>query len=426
MARPTGADESAGQRTITLPRGDGSVYWSEADGCWRADLDLGRDPMTGRRRRRRFRAPDEASILRLIDAARAQREQGSRLDAGRLTVKQWLTRWLDETVALACRPSTLERYRRAVAHHLIPGLGHIRLAELSPDDVQRLLAELLRRGRRPRHEKEVARVKADPTLSAGTVLITRAVLRRALAAAMRRGYVTRNVATLIEPPAAGDYEGLALGEDEAQRLLAAARGTPLEGLVTIALCLGLRQSEALGVTWSDVDLATNSMRIWRQIRRVRGSGPELAELKTRRSRRTLPLPEVVASALRGHRARQELARRVAGDRWHGAEWDLVFPTSIGTPLSPRNLTRDFHALLTRTGLPSMRWHDLRHSAGSLLYARGVDLPTIMHILGHSQISVTANRYLHTAPTARMAAAAMDAAVTPRPAARAERADGRAG
>ncbi|MCC6627026.1 MAG: tyrosine-type recombinase/integrase [Chloroflexi bacterium] len=119
----------------------------------------------------------------------------------------------------------------------------------------------------------------------------------------------------------------------------------------------------------------------------------------------------MATALRAHRARQAEARRLAGVRWR--EQGLVFPTTIGTPWAARNLTRDFDRLLARQGLPDLRWHDLRHSAGSLLYEQGVDLPTIMVILGHAQISMTANRYLHLGAAARQrAAVAMDRVLAP--------------
>jgi site-specific recombinase XerD len=140
-----------------------------------------------------------------------------------------------------------------------------------------------------------------------------------------------------------------------------------------------------------------------------GGAAIVGELKTPRSRRALALPAVVAAALAAHRERQARERAAAGEQWR--EHGLVFPSSIGTPLGPRNLTRAFHGLLARSGLARMRWHDLRHSAASILLAQGVDLRTVMEVLGHSQIGVTMDTYAHVTPAlGRRAAELMDAAL----------------
>ncbi len=143
----------------------------------------------------------------------------------------------------------------------------------------------------------------------------------------------------------------------------------------------------------------------RPLQRIDGK-PQLVDLKTERSRRTLPLPAVTASALRAHRARQSQERLLAGSRWQ--DWGLVFASTIGTPLDPRNLTDRYKALLAQAGLPNIRFHDMRHSCASLLIAQGVPLEIVSRILGHSQISLTMNTYVHLLPQAQQQAAdAMD-------------------
>jgi integrase len=405
-------------KRIKLPHGQGTLFYLAGEGCWVGEVSLGRDPVTGRYRRERVRGADEAEVARRMEEIRRERDRGRRPDAGRMTVRDFLELWLERVVRPAARPGTYERYCRAVDHHIAPGLGHIRLAKLGPEDIQELLAALAERGRLPRHEKELeareGRAPMPAGLSPRSVLFVRAVLRRALAQAVKWRYVVDNPATLVDPPPAAAYEAAFLDEAGARALLKAAAGDRLEGLVTIALCMGLRQGEALGLTWADVDLEAGVLRVRRQLQRVDGR-PQLVELKTARSRRDLPVPDVVAAALRAQRARQAEERLQAGARWQ--DWGLVFATSSGAPWIPRNLTRDFKRLLAAAGLPDVRWHDLRHSAGSLLHARGVDLPTIMAILGHSQISVTANTYLHLGAAAKRGAAeAMDRAVAPAPAA----------
>jgi integrase len=396
-----------------MPRGRrGQITIKQkASGLYYADIRLGRDPATGRPVRRTvYGATSDAVQDQLVTLQHEQR-RGVPLEIGRQRLDAYLTDWLEHSVAPRRRPDTIDRYRRAIDHHIVPYLGHVRLNQLKPEHVERLLTALLTSGRLARHAKEAATMPAG--LAPASVLLVRAVLRRALGQAVRRGHLARNAAALIDPPPAVAPEALVLDDDQARALLAAATSTRLEGIVTIALGLGLRQAEALGLTWDDIDLDAGVVHVRRQLK---GSGGvwRLDELKTPSSRRDLPLPAVVAAALRQHRARQAQERLLSGRDWRGSPWPLVFPSSAGTPWMARNLTRAFKALLARAGLPTaLHWHELRHSAGSLLHARGVDLATIKAILGHSQIAVTANRYTHVATaTTRQAAVAMDAALRP--------------
>lgn len=236
---------------------------------------------------------------------------------------------------------------------------------------------------------------------------TRAVLRKALNQALRWGLVTKNAATLADPPKAEPREIRPLDPDEARRFLDAARGDRLEALYSVALSLGLRMGEILGLRWEDVDLDARTLTVRKQLQRLDGK-PQLVDLKTRQSRRTLALPAGLAGALREHRKRQLEARLLAGERWRGEDWGLVFTSTIGTPLDPRNLTDRYKALLARAGLPALRFHDLRHSCASLLIAQGIPAKIVMETLGHSQISLTLNTYAHVFPEVqRQAAEAMD-------------------
>jgi integrase len=181
------------------------------------------------------------------------------------------------------------------------------------------------------------------------------------------------------------------------------KGNRLEALYSVALALGLRRGEALGLRWEDVDLEAGTLRVQVALQRRKDS-KTLVEPKTEQSRRTLPLPSVLVVALKAHRTRQLEERLAAGPKWrdHG----LVFPSTVGTPMEPRNLTRQFKAVLQRAGLPDIRFHDLRHTAASLLVAQGVHPRVVMEILGHSQISLTMNTYTHVLPEAQREATAL--------------------
>ena len=195
-------------------------------------------------------------------------------------------------------------------------------------------------------------------------------------------------------------------------LLEVMRGNRLEALYSVALALGLRQGEALGLKWGDIDLDAGILRVRRTAQRIPHHGTQLVETKTARSRRTLVLPPVVITALRAHRARQTLERLAAGPAW--VDLDLVFPSRRGTLADGPNITHRFRRLLTKAGLPPMRFHDLRHACASLLLVQGVHPRVVMETLGHSQISLTMNTYSHVLPALqREAADRMESVLTGR-------------
>ncbi len=187
--------------------------------------------------------------------------------------------------------------------------------------------------------------------------------------------------------------------EEARIFLAAIRGARLEALYTVALALGLRQGEALGLTWGDVDLAEGAIHVRQQLQRIDGR-LRRCDLKTPQSRRTLLLPPTLRTLLVTHRERQRAERHRVGARWREPIADLIFTTTIGTPLQPRSVVTQFHALVARAGLRRQRFHDLRHCCATLLLAQGVSLRVIMEALGHNQIGVTMNTYAHVIPALR--------------------------
>jgi integrase len=238
---------------------------------------------------------------------------------------------------------------------------------------------------------------ADKGVSPRTVDHCRAVLRNALNHAMRHSLLFRNVAALAVAPNVPEPEIRAITPAAARHVLAAVRGDRLEALFTVALACGLRQSEALGLRWSDIDLDTATLRVQRTIQRVNGEY-QILEPKTKRSRRTISLPAPVATSLRQHKARQTEDRLRVGSAWEGDAWGgLVFTDEDGSPLSSYHVGRRFKSLLAVAGLQSMRYHDLRHGAASLMAAQGVPARVAMQVLGHAQISTTMNIYAHIAP-----------------------------
>lgn len=235
-----------------------------------------------------------------------------------------------------------------------------------------------------------------------------AILRRSLGQAEKWELVGRNVAKLVDAPRPARKEVKPFTPEQARQFLGAAKGDRLEALYSVAVSLGLRRGEALALTWADIDLDRRTLTVRRSLQRV-GKKVVFTEPKTERSRRTIGWPAVAISTLREHRVRQLEERLVVGARWQ--DHDLVFPSTIGTPMEPRNVLRAFHALSKRIGVEPQPFHHLRHCAASLLLAQGLKAQTVMAVLGHDRIGTTVDIYGHLFMESKMEAAdAMDRAL----------------
>jgi integrase len=362
--------------------GEGAIYQRESDGKWCASVDLGL--VGGKRKRKVVYGETRKEVAEKIKALLRDQQQGVNIAPEVLTVEQFLKRWLDEAVKPKNKSSTLDSYTRIVNLYLVPHIGSLRLEKLTAVHVQTMQNTLLSEG-----------------LSTRTVQYARAVLRRALGQAVKWDLVNRNVVPLVDAPRVEKHRITPLDETQARRLLAAATGHRLEAMYRVALSLGLRKGEVLGLRWSNIDWRGRKLSITATVQRIAGQ-KTLTTPKTATSARTLLLPDVLIKVLRQHQERQELEREALGEEWQ--EHGLLFPSERGTPIEPRNIVRSFKRLLKRAGLPeSTRFHDLRHSCATLLIAQGVHLSVIKEILGHSQISVTADIYGHVLPETQRSA-----------------------
>lgn len=363
--------------------GEGTIVL-RADGRWAAALTLADG------KRKWYYGRSRREVQAQLQEAQHDRRAGLPVPSGRLTVEQFLTQWLALSAKSRVRHKTYVSYEGTVRLHIVPTLGRYPLAQLSPERIQALLNAKLTSGLAPR-----------------SVAYIRTVLRVALTQAVKWNLIGRNPAVLTDSPRVEKHRIVPLTPDQARALLAAARDDRLEALYTVALALGLRKGEALGLIWDDVDLDGATLTVSHQLQRIGGQRMRVA-LKTEESRRTLVLPRAVVAALQAHRARQLEERRAADDQWE--EHGYLLTGTLGRPLDERNVNRRFERLLTRAGLPHMRFHDLRHSAASLLLAQGVPMRVISELLGHTKIGTTADLYTHLAPTLHQEAAAKMQAV----------------
>jgi integrase len=269
--------------------------------------------------------------------------------------------------------------------HLIPSLGHVFVQKLTPQHVQAFYAQKLKEGLKPR-----------------SISVIHGILHTALENAVKWSLVSRNVASLVSVPRAEVHEVHPLTSDEAHKLIEAARGHWFEPILILAVTTGMRRGELLGLRWDDVDLKRGMLHVRRTMNKYSGHdvyagyGVVENDPKTRTSRRRILLPDVAINALKDQHVLQDAARLKAGDKWQGK--NLVFADQCGDFLNPQRVVRHFQSLLGKSGLPHMRFHDLRHSAATILLTMGVHPKVVQELLGHSTIAMTMDTYSHLLPS----------------------------
>jgi integrase len=385
--------------------GEGAIYETK-DGRWRAAATLPDG------RRKYVSAATRAEVAAKLRQVQRHVDDGLPVgtDGRAPTVETWMRHWLDNIAAHKVRASTLDGYRSKTDVRILPSLGRHRLDRLSETHVEQWQAALLADG-----------------LAPTTVLQCHRILSRSLTVAMQRRIVARNVCTLVDAPSGVREEVKPLSSADARAVLASAAGQHNEARWSVALALGLRQGEALGLAWDCVDLEAGTLTVRRALQRRRwahgcetpkkcgraaqcpqrrGGGLHLVPPKSRAGRRVITLPKPLVDALKVHRSRQNGARLAAGEVWADALEGvaLLFTSPIGRPIDPAADWKAWHALLRAAGVPRARLHDARHTAASLLLEKGVPARVVMEILGHSQISLTLGTYSHVAPVLQQEAA----------------------
>ena len=401
--------ESTATKTRRRSAGEGSVY-EAPDGRWRGAVTW-TEP-DGKRSRRIVSAPTSALARDKLDDLRRELRLGTIAPAGKaLTVADYLTSWLERDSARV-RPATSRGRETHVRCYLTPALGRLALVRLKPTDVERALAGFMADGRPKTADDRKRGRQSHPPTSPLTARHVRATLRRALADAVRDGLVSRNAAGDARPPYVAHRPVVYLTAPDVRRLLEATADDEHGPLYALAVSTGLRLGELLGLSWPDIDMDAGTLTVRRSLARAQGGGWALAQPKSTRSRRTIPLPAVARDALRRQRVRQDAARTAAGSAWQDRD-GLAFTDAIGRPLGPGGVSAAFQRGREAAGVPRVRFHDLRHSAATLMLAGGVPLAVISEWLGHSGIAITAAHYAAVVPQLRREAAdAMDRALAP--------------
>jgi integrase len=357
---------------------------------WTVIVDLGNDPTTGKRRQlwRSVKGPKreaEALLVQLLH----ERDTGVERPIGKLTVAEYLERWMRDYVEPSLAPKTVATYRDVIRVHLAPALGSLDLVGLRPAHIQALYTAMRER------------------LSARSVLRYHQVLHAALRQAVRWQLLIRNPADAVEPPRPPRRELRATTADQARAVMAAADATPYGSFVRLAFVTGARRGELLGLRWQDVDLEGAALHIQQTAQRIAGQGIVFRQPKTRLSRRSIALSVDAVALLRSHRAKQAAAKLLAGSAYQ--DYGLVFATGLGTPIEPGNLRRSWLGIIKAAGVSGLRIHDMRHASASFMLRAGVHPKVVSERLGHASVNITLDTYSHILPGLQAAAAeALDA------------------
>lgn len=376
-----------------------SIYLGK-DGYWHGRVMVGvKDD--GTPDRRHIMRKTETEVINRVRDLEKKRDSGKVQKAGQSwTVAKWLTHWLENIAALNVRENTLRGYSVAIRVHLIPGIGAHRLDRLRPEHLEKLYRKMQDQGSKPATAHQAHRT-----------------IRTALNQAVRRGYLAQNPARLATSPQLDDEEIEPYTIEEVQRLLAEAAKGRNRARWAFALALGLRQGEALGLQWQDVDLEKGEIRIQRsRLRPKYGHGcgktcgkkagycPERYQInadtdrtKSKAGRRRIGLPAELIQLLHEHRVEQDKERQEAGQLWREGDW--VFATPTGQPVSPRYDYDQWKRLLAAAGLRDGRLHDARHTAATVLLIIEAQQRAVMDVMGWSSADMI-TRYQHVTDQVR--------------------------
>ncbi len=350
---------------------EGSVYYDKDKDRWVAAVSIA----PGKRKKFYFEKKQDA--VRKKNEALRELEQGTLASGGRKKLGEYLEDWLENSHKSKLRIGTYVNYKKKVGY-LVEGLGEVWLQKLTPEQVQTFLQR-----------------KLDDGLSSKTVREIYGVLRLALKGAVRWGMVSRNVCDLVDPPTVVSREAVPLSEEQARILVRCVRGHRLEVLLAMAVVTGMRRGELLALRWSNVDSDRRRLLVLHSVDFVAGYGYVEGKPKTSAGKRWVSLPGFLVDMLKQQRVQQLELKKVA-KVW--IDHDLVFPNLSGGYLHPNHMGEKFRGILKEAGLPALHFHDLRHSAATILLCMGVNVKVIQELLGHSDISVTLGVYGHLLPS----------------------------
>lgn len=365
-------------------RNEGSIF-RKANGTWRAQVSLEGQRIS-------FTASTRAECHDWLRKMLNQMDQGMTLQGRNVTLNAFLNDWIAVKKNIL-RLNTGIQYERLIALYVQPKLGKIKLKDLNLQVINQFYQSLVNSG-----------------IGISSIGFTHKILHAAFEYGVVNGIIGRNPCHGATVPRMKRKEMQILDEQQVGLFLVAASNSRYKTLYHLAVTTGMRISELRGLFWSDVNWIRGTISVNRQIQDIRQNGTVLGEPKTRSGIRAILLGETTLRELREQRIRIEEESKTC-HRWQDDR--LIFPSSVGTPFELSHVHKDFVKVLNAANLQRIRFHDLRHTAASLMLNHGVPALIVSKILGHSNPSVTLNIYAHsTLDMQGQAASIMDEIVTP--------------
>lgn len=364
--------------------GEGNIR-KRKDGRWEGRYTAGYDPDTGKRIIKNVLGKTQAEVKEKLRKAIEDSQKLDYAKVGKYTVGQWMDEWFEAYAKVKVRPSSHQTYKGYINNHIKPYIGNIPIEKLTSLQLQKLYKNLLTEGRVPRIESE----KQPKGLSAKTVRNINQVISSAMSMAVKHKLILSNPTEGCELPNIEHKEMKTISAAQLGAFLREAKESGVYEMYYLDLATGLRRGELLGLKWEDIDLENGIIHVRRQVARVNGEVKEMP-LKTKNSYRSISISKDAVALLNGMKAKQVC--------------DYVFPSASGGPISPDSVNNMLHRVLQRAGLPSIRFHDLRHTFATLALQNGVDIKAVSGMLGHFSAGFTLDTYAHVTTVAQKQAA----------------------
>lgn len=364
--------------------GEGNIR-KRKDGRWEGRYTAGHDPETGKQVFKNVLGKTQAEVKEKLKAALEQNQKIDFSKTGKYTVAQWMKEWFENVCKVKVRPSSHQTYRGYIDNHIAPNIGKTPLEKLTTMDLQKLYRKLMKQGRVERIEAE----NQPKGLSAKTVRNIHQVISSAMDFAVAQKIISENPCKNVSLPKIEHREMQTIPAEQLLAFLQEAKATGVYEMYYIELSTGLRRGELLGLKWQDIDWKNGVIHVRRQVARVNGEIVE-APLKTKNSYRAVSISPQAIEVLKQQKAK--------------ISDEYVFPSPNGGPISPDSVNNMLKRVLTRAGIPKVRFHDLRHTFATVALQNGVDVKTVSGMLGHFSAGFTLDTYAHVTTAAQKEAA----------------------
>ena len=366
------------------PQGDGTIR-KRSDGRWEARIIVGHKNDGSPMYKSAFAKTQKSALKELHHLIELYRDVDLTEDC-RMTLGEWLDKWLDEYMIFTIRESTLDSYRAMVKNQVKPFIGGKQIASLTTADMQKFYNKIKKEGRvreHPIHGK---------TLADSMVRGVHMMLHEALDTAVKERLIAKNPTNGTTVPKCNYPEKQILGDDQLETFLKAIKGHEYWcDFFYVEVMTGLRRGEICGLKWQDINFEENKLQVKRSVSVKKGGGVSIGETKTETGVRCIQMPPSVAEVLQNR-------KQTAITEW-------VFPNFMHPeqPISPATAYRKLKIILKHAGLPLIRFHDLRHTFATHATHGGVDPKTLAGILGHTNASFTLDTYTHVTSDMQKAA-----------------------